>query len=293
MRLGSVDFLSASSSGAVTWGMPLSGREPERLRSALELDVSARLRVDTVLEGLSPAAILGGRAADLGCATGYFAARLASLGLSVVCVDLSAANLASLERRYPDLVAGKALIPVQADVTDLPLESESVGAVFCMEVLEHIWDDRRALSEMRRVLVPGGLCVLTTPNREAPLPLIERLGLQSVHDVPGPERHVRAGYRRTELHALLSEAGFDVAWLGGVGGRLYRLTTGVVSLLHLAYRRARGQRAWTWADVEVELDSPLFRLYALVFPALLALARIDRALEGERSTLIATAVRRS
>jgi 2-polyprenyl-3-methyl-5-hydroxy-6-metoxy-1,4-benzoquinol methylase len=246
-----------------------------------------------VLEVVSPAVIPGGRAADLGCATGYFSARLAALGLSVVCVDVSAANLAALERRYPDLIAREALIPVQADVTDLPLETESVGAVFCMEVIEHVEDDRRALTEMHRVLAPGGLCVLTTPNREAPLPLVERLGFRSVHDVPGPELHVRPGYRQTELHALLSDAGFEVTWLGGVGGSAYRLTTGVISLLHLAYRRARGQRAWTWADVELELGSPLFRLYAFVFPLLLALARIDRGFQKERSTLIATAVRPS
>jgi 2-polyprenyl-3-methyl-5-hydroxy-6-metoxy-1,4-benzoquinol methylase len=261
-------------------------------RSALELDVSARLRTDAVLALFSPAAVAGGKAADLGCATGYFSARLAALGLSVVCVDVSAENLTALEHRYPDLIAGAALVPVQASVTDLPIESESVGAVFCMEVIEHVEDDRRAISEMHRVLVPGGLCVLTTPNRKAPQPLVERLGLQSVHDVPGPERHVRPGYSRAELQALLAGAGFEVTRLGGVGGTLYRLTSGLVSLLHLAYRRARGQRSWTWADVELELGSPLLRLYALLFPVLLAVARLDRALPGEKSSLLATAVRR-
>ena len=69
-------------------------------------------------------------------------------------------------------------------------------------------------------------------------------------------------------------------------------TSGVVALLHLGYRRARGQRAWTWSDVELELDSPLLRLYALVFPLLLGLARFDRGLRGEKSSLVATAVRR-
>jgi len=216
---------------------------------------------------------------------------LAAIGLSVVCVDVSAANLASLERRYADLVARKALVPVQADLTELPLEDGSVGGVFCMEVLEHIEDDRRALAEMHRILVPAGLCVLTTPNREAPLPLVERLGLQSVHDVAGPECHVRPGYRRAELQALLTDAGFEVASLGGIGGPLYRLTSGIVSLVHLAYRRARGQRAWTWADVELELGSPFFRLYGVVFPLLLGLARLDPPDRGEKSSLLAVAVR--
>jgi SAM-dependent methyltransferase len=49
------------------------------------------------------------------------------------------------------------------DIVDIPFEAESFDAVICSHVLEHVEDDRRALSEIRRVLRPGGWALLMTP----------------------------------------------------------------------------------------------------------------------------------
>jgi SAM-dependent methyltransferase len=49
-----------------------------------------------------------------------------------------------------------------SDITALDLPDASVDLVVCNQVLEHV-DDRAALSELRRVLSPGGRAVLTTP----------------------------------------------------------------------------------------------------------------------------------
>ena len=265
-------------------------RSDTRARSIQELDLSLALRADAVLERVDPSA--AERVADLGCATGTFAARVARAGPAVTAVDISEENLAHLRRLHGDLVAAGRLIPVRAELTELPLETESFDLVFCLEVLEHVEDDRAALREIARVLRHGGQLVLSVPNRAAPKPLVERLGLPSVHAEEGPERHVREGYRADELGPLLLEAGLRPTWVRGVGGPLFRMTSGVVSLAHLGYRRARGQSTWTWADVEHDAASPLMRAYARLFPALVSFVRLEREPSPEKaSTLVVGASR--
>ena len=49
------------------------------------------------------------------------------------------------------------------DLTDIRKADNSFDAIFCVHVLEHIPDDRKAMSEMRRVLRPGGWALLQSP----------------------------------------------------------------------------------------------------------------------------------
>ena len=54
-------------------------------------------------------------------------------------------------------------VDVRLDLTRLPFADESIDAILCSHVLEHIPDDRAAMREMRRVLAPGGWAVLLVP----------------------------------------------------------------------------------------------------------------------------------
>lgn len=53
---------------------------------------------------------------------------------------------------------------VKADICNLPFENESYDIVFCNHVLEHIEDDKKAMSELYRVLKPGGLGIFQIPQ---------------------------------------------------------------------------------------------------------------------------------
>lgn len=53
---------------------------------------------------------------------------------------------------------------VKADICDLPFEDNTYDVVFCNHVLEHIVDDKKAMSELYRVLKPGGFGIFQIPQ---------------------------------------------------------------------------------------------------------------------------------
>ena len=89
----------------------------------------------------------------------------------------------------------------------LPFPDDSFDRIIASEVLEHLWDDERAIAELVRVLRPGGRLAVTVPTRWP-----ERVSWAinyRYHDTPGG--HVRI-YRQHELEQKLERAGL---WLRG------------------------------------------------------------------------------
>jgi SAM-dependent methyltransferase len=84
--------------------------------------------------------------------------------------------------------------------------------VYCLEVIEHILDDRKLLRDLAAVIRPGGQLLLTTPSKDHRPFVGERVsGREDGH-------HVRIGYTFDELDALLAEAGFRVTEHASVSG---------------------------------------------------------------------------
>lgn len=243
-----------------------------------DLDLSFRLRADVALDLVEWKA--GDRVLDVGGGLGSFAALLSLRGVSVTLLDVVEENLAVIERRHPGVTA------VLGDACALPFDDGTFDGAVCMEVLEHIDDDERAVAELRRVVRNGAALVVSVPNAAAPLPFVERLGLSSVHAEEGPERHHRDGYGADRLRQLLEDGGFAVDVVETTGGLGYRLAVGFVSLAHLVVRRAHGQRTWTWADVDAAEDGLALRLYRFVFPLFLFVARLGAARSGARGAIL-------
>jgi len=59
------------------------------------------------------------------------------------------------------------LADVKADICNLPFQDNSYDVVFCNHVLEHITEDVKAMSELYRVLKPGGFGVFQVPQNTA------------------------------------------------------------------------------------------------------------------------------
>jgi ubiquinone/menaquinone biosynthesis C-methylase UbiE len=99
----------------------------------------------------------GERVLDVGCGTGAVARAAAPVvgrTGSVVGVDTSAERLTVASALPP--VVGPTIEWRQADAASLPFPEASFNAVLCQQVLHLVRDRAAALSEMRRVLAPGG-----------------------------------------------------------------------------------------------------------------------------------------
>ena len=103
------------------------------------------------------------------------------------------------------------LAALKIDVTNIPCSSCSFDAIICNHVLEHVPDDRKAISELLRVLRPGGWAILQVPIALSLEATYENESITTPADREaefGQRDHVRL-YGR-DYQRRLSAAGFEV-----------------------------------------------------------------------------------
>jgi SAM-dependent methyltransferase len=98
------------------------------------------------------------RLLDLGCGDGTNLAWLAPFANKIYGSDYNMVRLARARHRVPQARL------FLADILDYPWPDDSFDIIFFNHVIEHIPDDLAALETVRRILRPGGLLVLGTPN---------------------------------------------------------------------------------------------------------------------------------
>ena len=157
--------------------------------------------------------LAGKRALDVGCGAGLLAEPLARLGAEVTGVDAAEENVAVARAHAAG--SGLAIDYRQGELAALDLAQFDL--VTAMEVLEHVADSAAFLAELAKRLAPGGLLVLSTPNRTARSRLL-MVGLaEAVGAIPRGTHHWADFVTPDELRELLREAGLLMGTARGIG----------------------------------------------------------------------------
>jgi len=150
----------------------------------------------------------GDRALDLGCGDGAFTAQLREAGAEPIGVEVAEAALWRARSQHPELEFRLAAID-----GPLPFEDGAFDLVWASEVIEHVGDTARWLSEVRRVLTPGGRLLVTTPSHGRLR--IALGGIERFSEPLGDHLHL---YSRRSLTELLGEFGFGAVQVRRAGG---------------------------------------------------------------------------
>jgi SAM-dependent methyltransferase len=187
----------ASSSSAETKGRTGAYGERRRPTSVDRLGVWLSARALRRHVG----SFVGKRLGDFGC--GYEATFVRSILHELahaVLVDVALAPELKQDRR---VTAIEGMLPDAVE----PLEDDSLDVVLCVNVLEHLWDPLALLQQMRRVVVPGGVCLINVPSWRGKRFLefsAYRLNLSPPEEM---DDH-KAYYDQRDLWPLLVRAGF-------------------------------------------------------------------------------------
>lgn len=201
-----------------------------------------------VLARQSGAGVAGLRVLDIGCGGGFLAEEFAALGYRVTGVDPSPASV-GVARTH---AAGRGLhIDYRVGVgEELPFPDAAFDVACCCDVLEHVSDLDRVISETARVLTPGGRYLFDTINRTLKSKLLAvkvmqewkltRLTDVAVHDWD-------MFITPAELAGILGRHGLASGEVTGLGARAKPLA------VLRSYARARQGRI-TYGELSRQLD---------------------------------------
>ena len=155
--------------------------------------------------------LTGRSALDVGCGAGLLAEPLARMGATVTAVDAA-----------PELIAAA---KAHAEAAGLAIDYRAVGVealdgrfdlVTAMEVVEHVADPRAFVASLAARLAPGGLLILSTPNRTAWSRLLTITLAEGFGKIPRGTHHYDEFITPDEMTAMLAEAGLMVDDIEGI-----------------------------------------------------------------------------
>jgi SAM-dependent methyltransferase len=143
---------------------------------------------------------------DVGCGFGAFLEAAASVGWRVCGVEVAS---------VPASIAGRRHNVFHGSLSDAPYEPNSFDVVRLNNVIEHVLSPRALVCDIRRVLRPGGLFTISTPNVESFTAVFQGAGWRYVEG----GHHIYLFGLRT-IGRLLETEGFKVVWVSTPGIRL-------------------------------------------------------------------------
>lgn len=164
-------------------------------------------------DGVGFTPLAGKRVLDMGCGAGLLAEPLARLGAAVTGIDAAAEVIAAARAH-----AGRLAIDYRVGGVEA-IAGERFDLVTSLEVIEHVVDPQVFIEGLARALAPGGLMVLSTPNRTP----LSRLAMITIAEgsgrIPRGTHDWRKFLTPDELTRLLHGAGLRVTDIRGLAYR--------------------------------------------------------------------------
>lgn len=149
---------------------------------------------------------------DVGCWTGQFERLAYKSAKKMVAIDSNPEAISFAKKKLPDVK----FIVTKAD--KLPFSSSYFDSVFLMDVLEHVpkGSEKEVLRQIHRVIKPGGILIISTPNKHLLSILLDPAYFLIGH------RH----YSVKEISKMLTETGFKIKkkrFVGNLSGLIYSI----------------------------------------------------------------------
>jgi SAM-dependent methyltransferase len=183
------------------------------------------------------------------------------------------------------------------DINRFPYPDEAFDVVIVIDVHEHFADLSGFNHEIRRVLAPGGLAIITTPNGDTRLPVA---ALKRVIGMgPATYGHVVQGYRIRELEGMFRSVDMRPVASGGYSRFFTELAELVINFAYvkiLAKKKEhppvmQGTIAPT-SKKELEAVRKEYRMYSLIYPFMYVFSLLDKLVPGRGGYAVAVAARK-
>lgn len=180
---------------------------------------------------------------------------------------------------------------------ELPFEDESFDRIVVIDVHEHLHEVMPLNRELRRIVAPGGLTVVTTPNGDTSLPVA--VLKRWVGMGPSEYGHVVQGYTAQELADMLSKAGLRPVSRGAYSKFFTELAELVLNFAYVKVLSKKdegpeveeGTIAPTNED-QLQAVKKAYRAYSVVYPFVRGFSMLDALIPGDGGYAVSVAARK-
>jgi len=196
-------------------------------------------------------------ALEVGCGGGLLSEEIAKMGFITMGIDPSEQSINNAVAHATE--SGLLIQYGKGTGESLPLPNKSFEVVFCCDVLEHVRDLPLVISEISRVLKPGGIFIYDTINRTQISKLVAIKILQEWNRwaILPPNLHVWDMFiRPNELKSLLTQNNLEWQEHRGIKPNIFAL-----KILYYLHQRAKGKISYEEFGKKfrlIESNSPLF-----------------------------------
>ena len=179
----------------------------------------------------------GAAALDVGCGGGILAEEFAGMGFRVTGIDPSEQSLHTARQHAQSM--GLSIQYQEGNGESISFADDTYPVVYCCDVLEHVRDLPKVISEIYRVTKPGGVFLFDTLNRTFVSKLVAIKIWQewkSTAFMPPRLHEWRMFIRPEELKGLLAQAGFEFREFRGTSPDL-----SIPKMISLLRKRAKGE----------------------------------------------------